>query len=123
MSTQSEVNAVEKAQQVPAPSRRRLPPARERLRSERVEAKLAQMPGWSRRPGELTVDRVRELPSEGMAGAYAAFVQACAAMEKQSVRVLQAGNQVVVTVLGEKLGRSRRIWLTERSLDFAKGLG
>jgi hypothetical protein len=118
-------------------TKRRFPPSRERLvadtpdplqalvdrlKAERVQGKLALMPDWRLRPGAQAVERTRELSSNQMAGAYAAFVQQSAGFEGQPVHVMQLGSRVLVVVFGRP-GQGGLLDLEDKALDFAKVIG
>ena len=93
-----------------------------RLKSERVEEMLRQMPGWKLLPGGRTIDRVRDLATPEIAADYAAWVVRSAARLGRSVGVRLIGGRYLAITLEGRSGPSRRS-LSEGDLDFAKCLG
>ncbi|HEV2853818.1 MAG TPA: hypothetical protein VHC97_13530 [Thermoanaerobaculia bacterium] len=93
-----------------------------RLKSERVEEMLRQMPGWKLLPGGRAVDRVREMATPEIAADYAAWVLRSAARLGRCVGVRLAGSRCLTITL-EGRGGSRRRSLSEADLNFAKSLG
>lgn len=92
-----------------------------RLKSERVEERLRQMPGWKLLPGGRAIDRIRDLATPEIAADYAAWVLRSAARLGRSVGVQLIGGRYLAITLEGKSGPSRR--LSEADLDFAKCLG
>jgi hypothetical protein len=93
-----------------------------RLKSERVEEMLRQMPGWKLLPGGRAIDRVRDLATPEIAADYAAWVLRSAARLGRCVGVRLIGGRYLCITLEGKSGPSRRS-LSEGDLDFAKCLG
>lgn len=93
-----------------------------RLKSERVEERLRQMPGWKLLPGGRAIDRVRDLGTPEIAADYAAWVLKSAARLGRCVGVRLIGGRYLSITLEGRSGPSRRS-LSERDLDFAKCLG
>jgi len=93
-----------------------------RLKSERVEEMLRQMPGWKLLPGGRAVDRVRELATADIAADYAAWVLRSAARLGRCVGVRLTGSRYLAITL-EGRGGARRRSLSEADLHFAKSLG
>lgn len=93
-----------------------------RLKSERVEERLRQMPGWKLLPGGRTIDRIRDLSTPEIAADYAAWVLRSAARLGRCVGVQLIGGRYLAITLEGKSGSSRRS-LSEADLDFAKCLG
>lgn len=93
-----------------------------RLKSERVEERLRQMPGWKLLPGGRSIDRVRDLATPEIAADYAAWVLRSAARLGRCVGVRLIGGRYLSITLEGRSGPSRRS-LSEGDLDFAKCLG
>jgi hypothetical protein len=93
-----------------------------RLKAERVQARLKEMPGWGLLKGGRGIDRVKELGSAEGAADYAGFVLRQAARDQQVARVELQGSCVLLAVfaIGRSSGRSG---LTTKQLDFAAALG
>lgn len=93
-----------------------------RLKAERVQARLKEMPGWRLLKGGRGIDRVKELGSAEGAADYAGIVLRQAARDQQVTRVELQGNRVLLAVFAK--GRSGgRSGLTTKQLDFAAALG
>lgn len=93
-----------------------------RLKAERVQARLKEMPGWRLLKGGRGIDRVKELGSSEGAADYAGFVLRQAARDQQVTRVELQGSRVLLAVFA--MGRSGgRSGLTTKQLDFAAALG
>jgi hypothetical protein len=93
-----------------------------RLKAERVQARLKEMPGWRLLKGGRGIDRVKELGSAEGAADYAGFVLRQAARDQQATRVELQGSRVLLAVFAK--GRSGgRSGLTTKQLDFASALG
>src|SRR6476620_7973133 len=71
-------------------------PALVRLKAERVQARLKQMPQWSLSPGGDAIDRARKLPSPFGAADYATFVLREAVRTRQTVNISLSGSRVMV---------------------------
>jgi pterin-4a-carbinolamine dehydratase len=92
-----------------------------RLKAERVQEKLATMPGWRLTDGGTAITRVHVFPQTRVATVYAAYVTEFAAVMQLLVSVLLSGNRAVVTLKGVRRGRGREV--TDTMLDFATVLG
>ncbi|HEX3526833.1 MAG TPA: hypothetical protein VH988_07185 [Thermoanaerobaculia bacterium] len=93
-----------------------------RLKAERVQVRLKEMPGWRLLKGGRGIDRVKELGSAEGAADYAGFVLRQAARDQQVTRVELQGSRVLLAVFAK--GRSGgRSGLTTKQLDFAAALG
>ena len=93
-----------------------------RLKAERVQLRLKEMPGWRLLKGGRGIDRVKELGSAEAAADYAGFVLRQAARDQQMTRVELQGSRVLLAVFAK--GRSGgRSGLTAKQLDFASALG
>lgn len=101
---------------------RRPPQPVERLKAERVQEKLAAMPGWGLSEDGNSIDRVRQLASPRSAAAWAESVVAKAGQEGHSVDVGLSGSVATVVVHGAIFNGSA-IGLTDSILDFANRLG
>lgn len=93
-----------------------------RLKSERVEERLRQMPGWKLLPGGRAIDRVRDLATPEIAADYAAWVLKSAARLGRCVGVRLIGGRYLSITLEGRSGPNHRS-LSERDLEFAKCLG
>ena len=93
-----------------------------RLKSERVEERLRQMPGWKLLPGGRAIDRISDLSTPEIAADYSAWVLRSAARLGRCVGVQLIGGRYLAVTLEGKSGSSRRS-LSEADLDFAKCLG
>ena len=98
----------------------RMRPLLDRLKAERVQERLRQMPEWGMVAGGYAIDRARDLASAGSAADYGTFVLREAARTGQKVRIGLNGRRVVITILGSRRGQSRGISMAQ--LDFAAGL-
>ncbi len=93
-----------------------------RVKSERVEERLRQMPGWKLLPGGRAIDRIRDLATPEIAADYAAWVLRSAARLGRCAAVQLIGGRYLAITLEGKSGPNRRS-LSEADLDFAKCLG
>jgi hypothetical protein len=93
-----------------------------RLKSERVEERLRQMPGWKLLPGGRAIDRVRDLGTPEIAADYAAWVLKSAARLGRCVGVRLIGGRYLAITLEGRSGPSHRS-LSQGDLNFAKCLG
>jgi hypothetical protein len=97
------------------------PPIDARLKAERVEQRLQQMPEWSLSPGGGGIDRARKLASPFGAADYATFVLREAARTRQKVQIGLSGSRVMVTVLAPSRGQHRGA-IGMDQVDFAASL-
>jgi pterin-4a-carbinolamine dehydratase len=116
--------AVEEGKKLRHPSgdqgKRRLSPDEvDRLKAERVQEKLAALPGWELASDGKGIHRVRQFPDARAAGAYVGFVHSLAGVRGQRAEITLSGRQVVVILRG----RSQNRGVPEQALDFAKDLG
>lgn len=72
----------------------------QRLRSERVELALRQLPGWKLVAAGKAIGRTWRFPEPQVAAAYVAYVANLAATVHQPVRMHLDGNVLSVTVSG-----------------------
>jgi len=93
-----------------------------RLKAERVQLRLKQMPGWALALKGKAIDRAREFRHEEDAVDYATLVLRMASRERHPVRVQIAGKSILVT-LHDHLGQGARGGITDKLLDFAARLG
>jgi len=96
-------------------------PALVRLKAERVQARLKQMPQWSLSPGGDAIDRARKLPSPFGAADYATFVLREAVRTRQTVNISLSGSRVMVSVLAPARGQDRGT-IGFAQLEFAASL-
>lgn len=93
----------------------------DRLKSERVQEELKSMPGWRLVPGGQAIDRVRELPSPGVAAAYARYVAECVQQANVPVTLVLSDNLVTVTLRTSH--RRSRLSLPDAALQVARVIG
>ncbi len=92
-----------------------------RLKSERVQEELKSMPGWRLVPGGQAIDRVRELPSPGVAAAYARYVAECAQQANVPVTLVLSDRLVTVTLRASH--RRPSLPLPDAALQVARVIG
>lgn len=86
-----------------------------RLKAERVELQLAQMPGWRVQQGGATLARRFRFPSPGAALAFAGLVTSLAERFEREPRILLKGNELCLSLTSgggltrEDLAFARRI--------------
>ncbi len=93
-----------------------------RLKSERVEETLRQMPGWKLLPGGRVIDRVRDLATPEIAADYAAWILRSGARLGRCVGVRLLGGRYLSINVEGRSGPNHRS-LSEADLNFAKSLG
>lgn len=91
--------------------------AQQRLKAERVQLRLKQMPSWRTQPGGRVIDRVRQFPDALTAASYLAFAALLARQSGQRLTASVLGNTITVTLPGRAKG------ITEEILDLAEQLG
>ena len=89
----------------------------QRLKAERVQLRLKQMPSWRVQPGGKVIDRVRQFPDALTAASYLAFAALLARQSGQRLWASVHGNAITVTLPGRSKG------ITEETLDLAEQLG
>jgi pterin-4a-carbinolamine dehydratase len=93
-----------------------------RLKAERVQLRLQQMPGWGLTLQGKALDRAREFKHEEDAVDYATLALRMASRERYPVRVQIAGKSILVT-LHDHPRQGVRGGITDKLLDFAASLG
>ena len=95
----------------------------ERLKSERVQEAIKALPGWQIAEEGKAIHRVRVLPGNASALAFAAFVTTCARDLRVPFAVsIHHSRHVLLTLYGPRShGRSGIV--TEAALGLAKVLG
>jgi pterin-4a-carbinolamine dehydratase len=94
----------------------------QRLKGERVQLRLKDMPGWSLVHGGTALDRAREFRLLEDAVDFAALALRMASRAKYPAQVHLDGKRVVLTLQGHtQLGA--RGGITDHLLDFATSLG
>ena len=93
-----------------------------RLKSERVQEELKNMPGWRLAPGGKAINRAKAFPNPEVARLYNGFVTAYAGALGLPVLMNVSGGQVLVTLHAPR-SHGRVGLLTETVLDFARRLG
>jgi pterin-4a-carbinolamine dehydratase len=91
--------------------------AQQRLKAERVQLRLKQMPGWKVQPGGKVIDRVRQFPDALTAASYLAFAALLARQSGQRLWASVHGSTITVALPGRTKG------ITEETLDLAEQLG
>jgi pterin-4a-carbinolamine dehydratase len=94
----------------------------ERLKAERVQLRLKEMPGWSLVHGGKALDRAREFKFLEDAVDFAALVLRRASRAKYPAQVHLDGKRVVLTLQGHT-PMGARGGVTDHLLDFATSLG
>jgi pterin-4a-carbinolamine dehydratase len=92
--------------------------AQQRLKAERVQLRLKQMPSWKMQSGGKAIDRVRQFPDALTAASYLAFAALLARQSGQPLRATVHGNTIMVALPG----RSSK-GINEEVLDLAEQLG
>lgn len=92
--------------------------AQQRLKAERVQLRLKQMPTWRVQSGGRVIDRVRQFPDALTAASYLAFAALLARQSGQRLWASVHGNTITVSLPGRAKGG-----LTEETLDLAEQLG
>ena len=93
----------------------------QRLRSERVELALRQLPGWKLVAAGKAIGRTWRFPEPQVAAAYVSYVANLAATVRQPVRIHLQGNVLSVTVSGiHRRGTSEG--LTRQVIQLAQNL-
>jgi pterin-4a-carbinolamine dehydratase len=93
-----------------------------RLKAERVQLRLKQMPGWGLALKGKAIDRAREFQHEEDAVDYATLALRMASRERYPVRVQIAGKSILVT-LHDHPRQGVHGGITDKLLDFAASLG
>jgi pterin-4a-carbinolamine dehydratase len=94
----------------------------DRLKAERVQFRLKQMPGWRLVLKGQALDRAREFQHEEDAVDYATLALRMAGRERYPARVHVAGKSVLLT-LHDHSRQGARSGITDKLLDFAASLG
>lgn len=94
----------------------------ERLKAERVEAKLREVPGWDPRWQGLGIYRAWKFAQPGAARAYASYVSELADSVGQECSISKTGRTVTVTLFGPRVN-GRRDFVDDFTFNFAKQLG
>jgi pterin-4a-carbinolamine dehydratase len=92
--------------------------AQQRLKAERVQLRLKQMPSWKVQSGGKVIDRVRQFPDALTAASYLAFAALLARQSGQRLWASVHGSTITVTLPGRA-----KAGLTEETLDLAEQLG
>jgi pterin-4a-carbinolamine dehydratase len=101
--------------------RRRPSGSLEKLKSERVQEALEDMPGWRLSGDERALERVRIFRNPKMAASFVAFVAKNAADANQAVDFQISRRKVALSLRGTcRIGMPSI--LTESTLRFAKGV-
>jgi pterin-4a-carbinolamine dehydratase len=92
--------------------------AQQRLKAERVQLRLNQMPTWRMKSGGKAIDRIRQFPDALTAASYLAFAALLARQSGQRLWASVHGSTITVTLPGRTKGG-----LTEETLNLAEQLG
>jgi pterin-4a-carbinolamine dehydratase len=92
-----------------------------RLKVERVQVRLAQMPGWTLLAEGAAIDRVRNFQDPLVAAAYLAFASLLARQTGQPLQISVTGGIIVMALTGRTKGTGKGI--TDAVLDLAGQLG
>jgi pterin-4a-carbinolamine dehydratase len=95
--------------------------AQQRLKSERVQLRLRQMPGWRMQKGSKTVDRMRRFPDPLTAATYLGFAAVLAGQAGQPLCASVIGGTVVLALPGRFKNGFEGV--TEEVLNLAEQLG
>lgn len=110
----------------PIPTRRRLPPVRDRiaagLRSERVEGKLKGLPGWKQVTNGPALDRVRAFSSPEVAEIFYMYVAKLVQVLRKPATVQLMDKQVIVRLHAD-VRRGRCLDFTDGVFDLAAEIG
>lgn len=93
-----QANEINKKRRLPRPDE--MGEVQQRLRSERVELALRQLPGWKLVAAGKAIGRTWRFPEPQVAATYVAYVANLAATVRQPVRIHLDGNVLSVTVSG-----------------------
>ena len=93
----------------------------QKLKSERVQEALVDMPGWRLAADERALERVRLFRGPKMAASFVGFVARNAAAANQAVDFQVSRNKVKLALRGTCRAGQPSI-LTETTLRFAKGV-
>jgi pterin-4a-carbinolamine dehydratase len=93
-----------------------------RLKAERVQLRLQQMPGWRLALKGQALDRARQFQHDEDAVDYATLALRMASRERYPVRVHVAGKSILLT-LHDHPRPGVRGGITDQLLDFAASLG
>jgi hypothetical protein len=85
-------------QQVQSEAEQAIQVIQARLKGERVQDLLRQVPGWQLQPGALGLDRVRSFPDSEIALSYAAFAEKLARHAKLTLAAQVTGGHLFLTV-------------------------
>ena len=92
-----------------------------RLKAERVQVRLAQMPGWTLLAEGAAIDRVRKFQDPLVAASYLAFASLLARQAGQPLQISVTGGIIVMALTGRTKGTGKGI--TDAVLDLAGQLG
>jgi pterin-4a-carbinolamine dehydratase len=95
--------------------------AEERLKAERVQARLKRLPGWTLLGAGKAIDRVRKFEDPLVAASYLAFASLLARQSKQPLQDSMSGGKIVLALTGRSKGPDKG--LTDEVLDLAEQLG
>ena len=95
--------------------------AAERLKAERVQSRLKQLPGWKMPAEGVAIDRVRRFEDPLVTTAYLAFASLLARTVGQPLQVALADGNIIIALTGRTKGADKGI--TEEVLHLAEQLG
>ena len=94
----------------------------DRLKAERVQLRLKQMPGWGLGHDGKSLDRARQFHQPEDAVDFATLVLRMASREAYPAQVQVDGKRIVLTLQGHAVPGARG-GITDNLLDFAASLG
>lgn len=94
----------------------------DRLKAERVEERLKELPGWQSRRGGMSIERIKSFPTSRAARAYASYASELAESLGQFASVNHTVDQVILILYGP-LVCGRRDVVADPSFALAKQLG
>lgn len=92
-----------------------------RLKSERVQQRLAKLPDWRLSHGGTAIQRIHRFPLSRVAMAYAAFTSELATSFNMPVHLSLRGSSLFITLHGAPI-RGSHGGVTDAMLDFAEVL-
>ncbi|HEY9422480.1 MAG TPA: hypothetical protein VIW92_13775 [Thermoanaerobaculia bacterium] len=108
----------------PAAKKRKIrrKPTIERLKAERVEERLKDLPGWRSLKSGIAIERIKSFPTSRAARAYASYASELAESLGQFASVNHTVDQVILILYGP-LVCGRRDVVTDPSFALAKQFG
>ena len=92
----------------------------ERLKSDRVQARLKRMQGWRMQKGGRAIDRARHFPDALSAATYLAFAALLARQAGLPLHASMQGSRIALALTGRSKGGAG---ITDEVLNLAEQLG